>query len=297
MRSESRPAVGAGDNLRGALWMIAAMAGFALEDTFVKGAATALPIAQILITFGAGGALVFAALAVARGERLFTRDVVSWPMRLRVPFEISGRLFYVFALAMLPLSATTVILQATPIVVVAAAALFFGERVGWRRWVAIFVGMGGVIVILQPGTDSFSVLSLLAVGGMLGFAGRDLASRAAPASLGTAVLGFYGFLAMMVAGVIVQIWAGTALVWPRGLSGVYMVGAVGCGVMAYSCLMKAMRTGDVSAVTPFRYVRLIFGIALGVVLFGERLTSEMLVGSGMIVLSGLFIMWRSKARG
>lgn len=283
-------------NLTGALWMIAAMAAFAVEDSLVKIAANALPTSQVLVLFGLGGAAVFAALALRSGQPLLTRDAISRPMLLRVFFEVSGRLFYVLALALIPLSAATVILQATPIVVVAAAAVIFHERVGWRRWAAIALGMVGVLVILQPGTDSFSVLSLLAVLGMLGFAGRDLASRAAPASLGATVLGFYGFLSVVLAGIILALWTGQTFLRPDGATSLAMAAAVLCGVAAYTCLMKAMRTGDVSAVTPFRYVRLIFGLALGVILFGEPITPPMVLGSGLIVLSGLFIMWRSRAR-
>lgn len=279
-------------NAIGAAWMIAAMAGFAVEDAFVKAMSQHLPVGQVLIMFGLGGAAVFGALALMTGQALFSRDVASLPMRVRVLFEVGGRLFYVLALALIPLSAATVILQATPIVVVAAAALVFGERVGWRRWAAILLGMGGVLVILRPGSDSFSILSLLAVLGMLGFAGRDLASRAAPRSLGTAVLGFYGFLAVVVAGAVFSLWSQVPFVVPDARAVQFAAGAVASGVAAYACLMKAMRTGEVSAVTPFRYVRLVFGLALGAVLFGERLTGPMLLGSAMIVLSGLFIIGR-----
>lgn len=282
-------------NLIGSLWMVAAMAGFAIEDVFLKIAAQTLSISQILMMFGAGGAAVFALWARVTGDALVSRAVLSRPMRIRVVFEILGRLFYVLAIALTPLSAATVILQATPIVVVAGAALFFGERVGWRRWAAILVGLLGVIVIIQPGADSFSILSLLAVLGMFGFAGRDLASRAAPASLGTSVLGVYGFLAVIVAGALFSLWEARPLVLPDAGTWGIMAGAVFAGVAAYSALMKAMRTGDVSAVTPFRYTRLLFGIGCGVVLFGETLSVAMVVGCGLIVVSGLFILWRSNS--
>lgn len=283
-------------NIVGAAWMIAAMAAFAVEDALVKAVTTALPIGQILIVFGLGGALIFAVIALRRGDALMTRDVVSPAMRVRVVFEITGRLFYVLALALIPLSTATVILQATPLVVVAAAAVIFGERVGWRRWTAIGLGLSGVLIILRPGTEGFSALSLLAVVGMLGFAGRDLASRAAPRSLSTAILGLYGFLALAVAGLIVWLWQGEAFRIPDAQAGLALAGTILVGVGAYSCLMKAMRTGAVSAVTPFRYTRLLFGAALGIVLFGETLTLGMLVGSGLIVLSGLFILWRGQRR-
>ncbi len=281
-------------NLIGSSWMVASMAAFAVEDALIKSAAEALPVGQILIIFGLGGVFLFACIAKLNQDRLFAPDVLSRPMRVRMLFEVAGRLFYVLSISLTPLSATTVILQATPLVVVAGAALIFGEQVGLRRWIAIFGGLIGVVIVVGPGTDSFSVLSVLAVIGLLGFAGRDLASRAAPATLSTSILGLYGFLAIFVAGVLFSVWARAAFVWPEMEVCFYLIGAVLVGVVAYSCLMKAMRTGDVSAVTPFRYTRLLFGIALGVLLFGERINSQILLGSGLIVVSGLFLVWRNK---
>ena len=281
-------------NMIGSFWMVAAMASFAVEDVFVKAASALLPVGQILILFGAGGALVFAGTALFKRERLFSPGVVSRPMCIRVLFEIVGRLFYVLAISLAPLSAATVILQATPIVVVAGAALVFGENVGWRRWVAIFVGLAGVLVIIQPGAESFTMFSILAVLGMLGFAGRDLASRAAPSSLSTSILGLYGFLAVVAAGVLFSVWEQKTFARPDFETTLYLLGAVLSGVAAYSGLMKAMRTGEVSAVTPFRYTRLLIGITFGVLLFDEQLDSTMLVGCGLIVVSGLFILWRGK---
>lgn len=267
------------------------MAGFAIEDAFIKAASDTVPVGQILIIFGLGGAFAFACLARLQHEPLFNKDVLSRPMRIRVVFEICGRLFYVLAIALTPLSSATVILQATPLVVVAGAALVLGESVGWRRWLAIFFGLLGVVIIVQPGTDSFSALSIFAILGMIGFAGRDLASRAAPATLSTSILGLYGFLSVVVAGALYSIWEGTPFARPDGWTSVYLFWSIAAGVAAYSFLMKAMRTGEVSAVTPFRYTRLLFGITLGVLLFGEQLTPAMLLGSAMIVLSGLFILW------
>ncbi|WP_286175502.1 DMT family transporter [Labrenzia sp. CE80] len=279
-------------NLLGSLWMVGAMAAFALEDAFLKGAAAELPVAEILLLMGVCGALVFAVLARFRGERLANRDVTSPPMLIRFVFEFIGRLFYVVALALTPLSSATAILQATPIVVVLGAALIFGETVGWRRWTAIIVGLIGVLIVLRPGAEAFSALSILAVVGMLGFAGRDLASRAAPASISTNVLGFYGFVTIAVAGGVFYLWEGRALVMPSPAAALSLLAVVTAGVLAYSALMKAMRTGQVSAVTPFRYSRLLFGVGLGVFVFDEKLDAWMVAGCVLIVASGLFILWR-----
>lgn len=280
-------------NFVGALWMVGAMAAFAVEDALVKGVTATLPVAQVLVLFGLGGAIVFAATAFLREERLFGADVLSRPMRVRVCFEVVGRLFYTLALALTPLSATTAILQATPIVVVAGAALIFGETVGWRRWTAIVVGLIGVLIILRPTPSSFSPLSILAVIGMIGFAGRDLASRAAPRSLSTAALGFYGFIALMLAGALFAGWEQRAFVLPDGRVWLMLAATAALGACAYASLMKAMRTGAVSSVTPFRYSRLLFGVALGLIVFDESIDVAMAVGCCVVIGSGLFILWRS----
>ena len=286
--------LGARANMIGAGWMVLAMAIFALEDTLLKFVTLQMPVGQALILFGAGGAVLFAVISVFQGQPLFVTDVLSPPMRVRLVFEIIGRLFFLLALTLNPLSTVTAILQATPLVVVAGAAIYFGEQVGWRRWSSIILGMIGVLVVLRPASDGFNIYAITAVLGMLGFAARDLASRAAPSTLSTALLVLYGFLAVVVAGVMFSIWDGAQYVWPDVFTGLCMITAAIFGVAAYGSLMKAMRTGDVSAVTPFRYTRLIFGVGCGMLFFGETLDTAMVVGCVLIVLSGLFVMQRSR---
>ena len=193
-------------NLRGSLLMIAAMAGFAVADMFLKTAARDMPVGQILMIFGAAGMVGFAILAKAQGARLVTPALLSPAILARAGCEVTGRLFYTLALALTPLSSASAILQAAPLVVVAGAALIFGERVGWRRWSAIAAGFVGVMVILRPGLEGFTPLSILAVLGMLGFAGRDLATRAAPKTISNLTLGVYGFAMMVPTGAALLAW-------------------------------------------------------------------------------------------
>ena len=274
--------------------MITSMAFFAVEDSLIKFVTSTIPIGQILIMFGLGGALIFLLVAHFKNEKIMLRDMLLLPMYVRALFEIIGRLFYVLAISLIPLSTATVIIQATPIVVVAGAAIIFGEKVGWRRWIAILLGLFGVIVIIQPTAESFSFLSILALIGMIGFAGRDLASRAAPENLSVFILGLHGFIALAFSGLIYTIWDDANFVMIDIDTIGFMVGAVVFGVAAYSCLMKAMRTGEVSAVTPFRYTRLIFGVSLGVFFFNESLNYSTVLGTILIVISGLFILSRNK---
>ena len=276
--------------------MVAAMAGFALEDMFLKSAAHLLPVGEILMIFGTGGTLVFAVLCVRRRQRLLHPAILTGPILLRALFEVMGRLFYTLAIALTPLSSASAILQATPLVVVAGAALFLGERVGWRRWSAIALGFAGVLIILRPGLDGFTALSLLAVLGTLGFAGRDLATRAAAPILSNLQLGVYGFAMMVPTGAGLMAFSGGA-VWPDGLATVQMLAATGFGVAAYYALTAAMRMGEVAVITPFRYIRLVFALILGALVFAERPDALTLIGSAVIVVSGIYTLLRSRTRG
>ncbi len=280
------------DNMRGALFMIFAMGLFALEDMALKAAARDIPIGQAVALFGALGLVIFALTARAQGERILHPDLLSKVLIIRSVFEIGGRLFFALAIALTPISSASAILQATPLVVALGAVFVFDERVGWRRWLAISAGFIGVLMILRPGLEAFDPLSIFAVLGLLGFAGRDLATRASPVSMSAAQLGVAGFAVLTAAGLVLIGFGG---VKPMTLASCGYVGlATIVGVVAYTALTRAMRVGEVSVVTPFRYSRLLFALVIGVTFFGERPDVMTLLGSAVIVGSGLFLLQRSK---
>lgn len=279
------------DNQRGSLFMTLSMAGFAVEDMFLKSAAQSLPVGQALLVMGLCGALWFALASRRTGETALPPALLSRTMALRSAFEIVGRLFYALAIALTPLSVASSILQATPLVVVLGAAVFFGETVGARRWILTGLGFVGVLVILRPGLAGFDALSLLAVIGLLGFAGRDLATRAAPPALSNAQLGTAGFLVLAFSGAVILGFSQVPEI-PTAPEAAKLLGATVFGVLGYSFLTRAMRTGEVSAVTPFRYTRLLFAMALGMLVFGERPDAATLIGAAIIVLCGVLILTR-----
>lgn len=281
------------NNLRGILLMTLAMAGFAVEDMFMKAAAAhGLPVGQILVLFGLGGATGFGALVLRAGQSLAPAAMLSRPMLAKVAFEVSGRAGHTLALALAPMATTVAILQAAPLVVTLGAALLFGERVGWRRWAAIAVGLCGVLLVLRPGASGFAWTSLFALVGMIGFAGRDLATRAAPPGLSNLQLGFYGFLAIVPTGAAMTLWGGLRPV--DATAGALMAGAVVFGVTGYYWLTAAMRTGEIGAVAPFRYSRLVFALILAVTVFGERPDALTLAGAALIVGSGVYAVLRER---
>ena len=278
-------------NLRGSLFMVASMAGFAVEDAFLKAATRDVAVGMALVILGLSGIVVFSAVALRAGAMPLPRSILSRTMAVRSGFEIVGRLFYALAIALTPISTASAILQATPLLVVLGATLIFGERIGWRRWGLILLGFAGVLIILRPGLQGFSALSLLALIAMAGFAGRDLATRAAPLALSNAQLGVTGFIMLTLSGVIILTVTGGASVPSPATLGL-LSGASVFGILAYAALTQAMRTGAVGVVTPFRYSRLLFAVVLGVGVFGERPDAATLAGSALIVTCGIVLLTR-----
>ena len=276
--------------------MIASMAAFAIEDAFLKTVTKHLPVGQVLMMFGAGGLCVFALMARRARVTIFQAQVLTKSMLFRAVFEFFGRLFYVLAIALTPMSSATAILQSAPLFVVLGARIFLREKVDTKTWLAILAGLLGVMIILRPSAEDFSSMSLLAVIGTLGFVGRDLFSRAAPPTLTKEVLGFYGFSTMLFAGASFALWDGKAFV-SLELTQALMIGAaLVAGVFGYTALMTAMRTGSIGAVTPYRYSRLLFGLSIGVLVFGETLDAPMLIGCAVVIGAGLFIGWQNQRR-
>ena len=278
------------ENFLGSFLMVVAMATFAVEDSVIKLVSSVLPVGQILFLLGVGGALSFSGLGLILRKEIFSHGAFTRPMHFRVISEVTGRVFYSSALALTPLASSTMILQATPLVVVIGAAVLFKEKVSALRWAAVLLGFFGVLIIIDPSSDSFSFLSILAVLGMLGFAGRDLASRVVPKSPNILALGFHGFMSIALSGIVLTLFCNESIIWPDSSSWLYLLLGVFLGTIGYSALISAMRIGEVSAITPFRYSRIIFGVAIGMFFFGENITLTATLGCGLIVLSSFVVL-------
>jgi drug/metabolite transporter (DMT)-like permease len=284
------------ENIVGSCLMILSMAAFAGEDSVIKALSEELPVGQIIFLIGIGGASVFAITGVLLKREILVHEINSLPMHARIVTEIFGRIFYSLALSLTSLSSTTMILQATPLVVVIGASIFFNEKVGVVRWLAIGLGFVGVLMIISPDKTEFSLLSLMAIFGMLGFAFRDLASRAASPKLNIFTLGCHGFLSLAVAGIILSLILGQSFLTISGNTWLFLAAGVSLGVVGYGSLISAMRIGEVSAITPFRYTRLIFGLSIGYFIFNEHVGINAAIGCVLIVLSSFTVLYRGRTR-
>lgn len=283
----------ASDNLRGILLMLASMALFGMEDLFLKLAAADLPVGQVVFISGFFGFPVFALMAARQGQKVWTRAALHPAVIARNIGEMVGTLGYITALATVPLATVSAVLQAMPLAVTLAAALFLKETVGWRRWTAIAAGFAGVLTVIRPGMEGFrpeAVWVLLSVAGLVL---RDLSSRLIPGESSTAQVSAWGLLAVILLGGLMMLQGGAAMP-TAGQSGV-LLGAVIFGTAGYWAVVAASRTGEVSVVAPFRYARLIFAILIGTLYFGEPLDALTLAGSVLIIASGLYAFARERA--
>lgn len=283
------------ENLTGILFMVLSMGLFAIEDAFIKLASQSIPVGEILFFMGLGGIIFFSITLLFTREPFFPPESLSAPIFARMMSEIVGRIAYSLAIAFGSLAVVSAVLQATPLAVTLGAALFFKETVGIRRWSAIFVGFLGVIVILRPGLDGFEPVALLSVIGLIGLAVRDLTTRAAPRTLSNRQLGLYGFVALVPSGLIMLTITGG---WENPLDEAwpYLLGMSIFGIAAYYLITAAMRIGEVSVVTPFRYSRILFAVIISVFVFSEEIDSITVLGMGLVIASGLYTMWRENLR-
>ncbi|WP_210526798.1 DMT family transporter [Rubellimicrobium arenae] len=282
-------------NQRGIVLMVAGMAGFALEDMFIKLLARRLPTGEILMVIGLAGAMLFAVAARQRGLRFWSAGLLHRQVIGRNLGEMMGTFGYVLAIALSPLTTTTAIFQATPLAVTLGAALFLGEKVGWRRWTAIVVGFAGVMLVVRPGSAAFVPASLLALLAVVGLSARDLFTRRIPPRIDSMLLAAWGFASVGLVGVAELAVTGDALM-PSAVELAWLLGALLCGAAGYWALTEATRAGEISVITPFRYSRLLFALLIGVTIFAERPDLWTLLGAALIVGSGLYSLVRERQR-
>ena len=279
------------ENLLGIGFITLAMAAFAVEDSLIKLLSTRLSSGQILLMIGLGGTLGFFIWSRHKGEGL-TAEIMRNPWVIgRTLSELVGTAFFVLSLALVPITTVSAIIQVSPLLVTLGAAVMLREKVGIRRWSAILVGLLGVAVILRPWSATFEASALLALMGVIGLSARDVATRRIAKSTPSLALATLGFGATIPAGLILLIFD-PRLVVPTPTDSLLIVVSILIAIGGYYCIIAAMRIGEVSAVVPFRYSRLVFGVAIGVWYFGEVLDHWTLIGSAIVVLSGLYALWR-----
>ncbi len=282
------------NNVNGILLIIGSMAAFALEDMFIKYLSVSVSTGQIMIVLGLFCGTVFAIMSLVTRKRIF--DPVAWePLPLlRAGTEAFGALSFVTALSLVDLSTVAAVFQAMPLFVTMGAALFLGEQVGWRRWSAIGIGFVGVLMIIRPGLEGFQPESLFVLVSVVAIAARDLITRRLDVRVASSVVALQAYIGVALAGAALMVFTVQPIVPLQPAQIGPYLGAIGFGVLGYYGIVTAMRIGEASALTPFRYTRLVFSIMAGMLMFGERPDSMTLAGAGLIIGSGLYTFIRER---
>ncbi|MDA9031875.1 DMT family transporter [Amylibacter sp.] len=282
------------NNFKGILLMLIAMAGFTMEDLFMKKLSVNLSTGQILITLGFGSSLVFALMAKSKGYKLTAKIFWSKGMIIRQFAEGIAAVAFITSLTLIPLSTVAAVFQATPLVITMGAALFLGEAVGWRRWLAIIVGLIGVLIIIRPGLNSFDPNVGYVLIAVLFVTVRDLITRKLPMNVPSTIVSFQAFASLIIAGGIVIFLSDQKIVSLDENQIYFVLGGIIFGVIGYYCIVASTRIGEAGVVTPFRYSRLLFAIIIGFLFFNERPDFYTLLGASIVIMTGIYTVLRER---
>lgn len=204
--------------------------------------------------------------------------------------SILGSLTFIFAsLQYLPLAEATVINFTGPLFMVALAGPMLGEKVGWRRWAAVIVGLVGAMIVVRPGSEVFQWAALLPIGSALFFAVFQLITRKL-AGQDSAMTTLLYTQVVAAAGAVLAAPFFWTPVTPYQLGYVFLAGVVGLG--AHICMFNAFRLADASLLAPINYTRIVASVLLGYFMFGDLPDFYTIVGGVVIIASGLFVIWR-----
>ncbi|MBB4625411.1 MULTISPECIES: DMT family transporter [Paracoccus] len=269
------------------------MAAFICNDALMKAVTQTLPLYESIAIRGALVLLVMLLVAQAQGGvRLRVPRGDVWPLALRTVADVVSTVLYLLALRRMALADISAIMQALPLAVTLAAALFFRERLGWRRLLAIGIGFLGVLLILRPGTGAFDMWSAIALAAMLLIVLRDLATRTFSAGVGSSAIAFYAALAVMLTGFVL----GTGESWrvPTVAELSLLALAALFLTVGYITAVATMRVGEIAVVAPFRYTSLVWAVVLGLAIFGEWPDLWTWAGSALVVGAGIYTILRER---
>jgi len=273
-------------NLRGAAIMMASMAGFVINDAFMRIVLRAdMPLFQAVALRGLPLVLFLGVVAWHSGGfkvRPSRREhkLIGW----RAVAEIGANISFLTALSLIPFASVSAILQALPLTVTLAAAVFLAEPVGWRRLTAILVGLAGVLIIVRPGGEEFGIGAIAAVLAVISVTFRDLTARVLGKEVSSSYVAFLTAIIVVSFGGVASMFVEWSPIEPWQLA--YLTGSAVALSVAYVASVSAMRIGDIAFIAPFRYTILLWAILLGIVIFDEIPDQWTMVGAAIVVRPG-----------
>jgi drug/metabolite transporter (DMT)-like permease len=283
------------NNIIGAAFMTGCMFSYVINDGFMKLLFSEISLFQAL--FLRSMITVPPVLIMAWFAKIAVRNLSSYNKLLllfRVGAEVCATIAFLTALKHMPLANVTAILQALPLAITMAAALFLSEPVGWRRWIAILIGFIGVLIIVRPGVDGFNIYSLSAVAALIFITVREIFTRKLKSKVPTITVALATVIGIGVFSGIMMI--GTE--WHPVIASSWLL-VLGASVAVLSgtfLSVMAMQTGEISFVSTFRYTSMIGAIGVGILIFDDWPDQLTLVGTVIIVITGVYTFYREQTR-
>ena len=263
---------------------------FSLNDVLGKWLVATYSVGQVLMIRSAAALVVLMPFLWQIGWRPLVQVERSGMQALRVLLSSVEVYAFYFAVSYLPLADVMTFWLAAPIYVAALSPFMLGEKVGWRRWTAIFIGFCGVIVALEPSAATLTAPALISIFGSFCFAFMMLSGRALRGTPDITLV----FWQTIGAGLLGLATAPFGWVTPSGFdfSLLAFLGVV--ALLAHVCVNRSLKLADAATVTPFQYTLLVWAVVFGWLVFGDIPRTAMLAGAAIIVAAGLFIFFRER---
>ncbi len=281
------------DNLRGALYMNLSMFSFTVNDTFMKAVTHTLPLYQTIAMRGVIAMIGMLLIARLTGKLTFAISVSDLKLiSVRSLADVVATVLFLTALQHMQLANLSAIMQAMPLAVTLGAALWFKDRIGWRRMTAILIGFVGVMIIINPGSEGFDGWALVGLGSVLAVVVRDLSVRPLSRTVPSIMVAIGAGFAVFCMGLIGSAFQGWQPV--DAVQGAQVLGAGLMLTLGYLSSVMAMRVGDIGFVAPFRYSSLLWAILLGWLIFRTLPPANAIVGAGIVVATGIYTLLRER---
>jgi drug/metabolite transporter (DMT)-like permease len=277
---------------RGILAMVMATALFCCGDAMMKLAAVTLPTTETMFVRSLTSATLVLSFAWATGALAQAHRALTGMMAMRAGGDVAASLLFQAALGRMYFADIMAVLQIAPLTLTAGSALFLGEKVGWRRWSAVAVGLLGALLIVKPGTSSFNWWAVAAIASVLFAAVRDISTRRIDPLLPTPII--LGFSAIVVtlaslAGCLFETWH-----WPDAMTLLKLLGAGVCSMLGQVCVITSVRSAEISVVAPFRYAGIVWALLLDLVIWVHVPDLPAMIGIVAVTGAGIYTFYRER---
>jgi drug/metabolite transporter (DMT)-like permease len=281
------------DNLRGIIAVLIASAAFVINDAIVKLVSAELPSSEIIVVRGVLATGLLAAGVVALGATRPLSVLMTRMMIMRLVAAGAATTFIVLSLRYVPLATVNTVLQATPLLVTAGAAIFYGERVGLPRWMAALAGFVGVLLIVKPGNAQMGTAAYIVLVALAFTTMRDLTTRGLERNIPSVFVAAASAVVITIAGFLFAPFD-TAWTMPTLGAWAWLWASAVCQFIATTFIVVALRTGEIAVVAPFRYVAAPLSVAVGYWWWGDMPDTLAFLGIGLVVAAGLYTLHRER---